>query len=239
MSGSTSHALRRHLERLSPSLAASPRVLDRRKTTRRSASLELHRPTAYPDPKALFFTLPFRRKRLPRVALRGKKCRPQGLATLSTGSSTSDPWRPISSSNALGLPSPELFSPAAIGRPFPATLSVPALGTETSRLRSRAPTAWSHGRSRPPTRPQRIKLGRRHCSPEVFGPFGPSLRKDPPKKHLPFSVPLAPLRDASLTTHTAMSHRGFRSSRFGIPPLTKGAGPFGLSADCARHLFKR
>jgi hypothetical protein len=131
---SSSLALRRHLERLRPTLAASlPAFYVDRRPPSRGTSHELLCPSAYPDRCALLFTPSFEeasRKRCPAL----KKCRTQGLATLSAVSAFKDPRPSFSTANAPELRPSERFSFPVIEGPFRALFPLLRFSTKPPGL---------------------------------------------------------------------------------------------------------
>jgi hypothetical protein len=145
------------------------KVPRRRWPSSSSTSLEFRGPTAFPD-RAPFLSLFFRKASGSRCR-DFRKCRPQGLATLSTVSANPRPGGCFSTPDAHGLRPAELFSFSVIGQFFRIVLSVPALSYKTLSDLVPALQRLDPTKKAAPTRllPEGLTRGRACCS---LGPSG-------------------------------------------------------------------
>jgi len=138
-----------------------------------------------------------------------------------------DPWRSLSTPNALGLRSSEPCSSRVIEKPFRAFLSAPALSDKTvTALSRRSSGLLPPGKPRPSLQPECLARGgtvallsfraSQALPPSVLG-----------REHLRLFLPLPFLRAPNLTIRSSTNLRVLRTDGLAFSPL-QGAGLSGL-----------
>jgi hypothetical protein len=207
-----SRALRRHLERLSPSslppFAASRFEFDPRLKAPR---LSFFHPSAFADGPSPFFRFSRNvRKRLPFLP----EDPPAGFGYPLGGLRPFHPWKRFSFQRSGAFPF-RAFIPAAIVWKFPSTFSAFALYSKTVFGFGAAPERFDPA-IEAVLLSRRIRPGRSRMLSWACGSLGLSLRRDRWRKHLPFSIPLTFLVHVNLATHAFPNPRGFLPRRFGV-----------------------
>lgn len=204
-SRSPSPALRRHLSVFRSLRAAFPLKVPSTVTPRKSSSLELSCPSAFPDRKTLLFHPGVSTKASEMFRPTSRKAHPQGLATLSTSFSVSRPLEASSSSQRSWAFSLQSFSPSLrSGKPFRSPLPLLPFDPKPLGLASGLQRLSPSRKAVLLIAPQRFKSGRRHMLSWDF----PTSQALPPQKSTPKASLLLgfPSRPSPLTTLQSLSN---------------------------------